>query len=402
MPSKGYGSRTETRRCRIVRRPRIAVRVAAALLPIGLLAGCVSPFAPLTPSGLEIVTASAPSEQERYCAWFGDRDGDTLYVGLAPFWSAMRAAGGDPTADLRLAGPQLIGRFDLTRERWREPLRVDTEERRSGVWDVHARGGQVVFTTFYEPAGRVDVDSGHVVSFDAAGRALNEIADGPAGRVLVSRYGSGEEVAGDGELVALDSEGSIIETWPLRGPPGFRVAPKTPAWDPARGELWTTADLLATDLGGEVRHDSYVVGRSGALHRIETPELQFVAVAPDGRRYAAEVEGGALWLRVVDPPDPASFDATPTRRILVDPSFPRPLDFVQDLKLAASGRVILMRWSGTLHVVEPDGTVLSRRLPRIDPEGLYYTAVQHGDRICATYCADVTVVCLDAPTLRGE
>jgi hypothetical protein len=41
--------------------------------------------------------------------------------------------------------------------------------------------------------------------------------------------------------------------------------------------------------------------------------------------------------------------------------------------------------------------VRSVSLPRLDPAGLYYTAVLHGDRLCATYCADVTVVCVDAP-----
>ena len=31
--------------------------------------------------------------------------------------------------------------------------------------------------------------------------------------------------------------------------------------------------------------------------------------------------------------------------------------------------------------------------------GVYpeHTAVIHGDRLCASYCADVTVVCVDAP-----
>ena len=40
---------------------------------------------------------------------------------------------------------------------------------------------------------------------------------------------------------------------------------------------------------------------------------------------------------------------------------------------------------------------LGNIVSRIDPEGLYYTAVLHGDRLCATYCADVTVVCVNAP-----
>ena len=57
----------------------------------------------------------------------------------------------------------------------------------------------------------------------------------------------------------------------------------------------------------------------------------------------------------------------------------------------------MTRWSGLVHVVSPNGRVATRRLPRLDPTGLYYTAVIRGDRLCASYCAEVTVVCVDAP-----
>ena len=52
-----------------------------------------------------------------------DADG-VLYFGEAAFWSAKASAGGDPTADLQRAGPQLVGRFDLAGERWLPPLEV--------------------------------------------------------------------------------------------------------------------------------------------------------------------------------------------------------------------------------------------------------------------------------------
>jgi hypothetical protein len=35
------------------------------------------------------------------------------------------------------------------------------------------------------------------------------------------------------------------------------------------------------------------------------------------------------------------------------------------------------------------------QLPRPGGDGLYYTGVLAGDRLCATYCAGLTVVCHD-------
>ena len=83
--------------------------------------------------------------------------------------------------------------------------------------------------------------------------------------------------------------------------------------------------------------------------------------------------------------------------MLLDEAFPGEVDFVQDLKHAPDGRIVLTRWSGVVHVVEPSGRVATTRLPKLDPQGLYYTGVLRGDRLCATHCADVTVVCIDAP-----
>jgi hypothetical protein len=94
-------------------------------------------------------------------------------------------------------------------------------------------------------------------------------------------------------------------------------------------------------------------------------------------------------------------------RVALDTRFPAGFDFVQDIQPAAGGtdgRVVLTRWSGRIHVVDRSGHHERVDLPRLDPEGLYYTAVLWGDRLCATYCADVSVVCTDAPrrvTPRG-
>lgn len=380
--------RAAARQCRMLR------HLGGGTLPaLVLLIGCTGAEAP---RGVSVVTAPAPSGSERYCAWYADREGDLLYVGEAPFWSAMRASGGDPTADLATAGPRPIGRFDLAAERWLPPLDATREGSRSGVWDVHVhRDGQVYFTSFYEPGGRIDPRSGDVTHFDAAGPGLNELAPGPGDRVLVSRYGAGADHASDGgELLTLDPAGEVAHRWPLPAPAGYRVAPKTPAWNPVRRRLVATTDLIPRD-GGELRHDAFQLDAEGAAwERSRDPELQFVAATADGTEYRVEAHaGGGLWLRRIDPPGASRGE----RQVLLDPRFPAAVDFAQDLKFAADGRAVVTRWSGVVHVVDASGAVATLRLPRLDPDGLYYTAVIRGNRVCATHCADVTVVCADSP-----
>jgi hypothetical protein len=381
-------TRAASWRCHLRRRPCRTARLLALAAAWGLL-GCAGwPFA----DPLLIATAPAPSADERYCAWYAAADGDVLYVGESAFWWAMRAADGDPRADLAIPGPRRIGRFDLRRERWLTPLTAGAPESDSGVWDVHPQGGQVYFTTFFEEAGRIDAGSGELVLFPDAGRALNELAAGPEGRVLASRYGSGLDAEEHGELVTLEPDGRVGERFALPAPDGYRVAPKTPAWDPARGQLWTTTDLLPIG-GGEIRHDAYRIDRpGGAVLRSAEPELQFVSVDPAGRLLRVEADH-ELWLRIDPPPD----DPAGGRRVLLDPAFAREVDFAQDVKPAADGRIVVTRWSGRVHVVDAAGGVRSLTLPRLDPQGLYYSGVLRGDRLCVTHCADVTVVCVDAP-----
>lgn len=347
---------------------------------------------------MSVATAPAPSAQERYCAWFGDSDGEVLYFGQAAFWSTMRAADGDPLADMHMPGPQLIGRFDLATETLLPPLSVGTPGSRSGVWDVWHLSGtetdQVYFTTFFEEAGSVDPETGRIRRLYLGG-GLNELADGPGGSVLATRYGSGDASRGDGGVIAIAPEGGIASHWPVTPPPGYRVAPKTPLWDPARSELWVTTDLLPLEAGSGLpeRHDTYVLpGDGGPPRSFESPEVQFVARGDDGTLYAAEVSGSDLQLRIVAPP---GNDAP--RLVPLDPAFPADFDFVQDIQPAPDGRVAVTRWSGRVHVLQADGSVRTAQLPRLDPDGLYYTGVLHGDRLCVTYCADVTVVCVDAP-----
>jgi hypothetical protein len=321
--------------------------------------------------------------------------GEILYFGQSAFWSAQRAHGGDPLADLLHAGPQHIGRFDLRAEKLLAPLDVGQPDSRSGVWDVLAGAdGWLYFTTFFESAGRVDPTSGRVERLPELGAGLNELARGPEGRVLVTRYGSGEDAEGDGSVVSVNPVGGVGAEWIIAAPQGFRTAPKSVAWDPTRGDIWVTADLLPRSPAARARQEAYVLDRSGEMkRRIADPEIQFVTTLSDGTLLRAEVDGDALRLRVV-PPAGASRAA---RAILLDAHFPAAFDFVQDIQPADRGRVVVTRWSGRVHIADDDGHFASLDLPKLDPDGLYYTAVLSGDRLCATYCADVSVVCADAP-----
>jgi hypothetical protein len=164
------------------------------------------------------------------------------------------------------------------------------------------------------------------------------------------------------------------------------------AFDPARDEIWVTADLFPV-AGGPPRHDAYLLDRSGReKRRIEAPELQFVAFGPDGTGLLAEVEGPRLALRVRPP-------AGPDRWLLADAAFAAGIDFVQDIHFAPDGRAVVTRWSGVLHLFQPPDALATLRLPALEPGGLYYSGVLADDRVCATHCGGLTVVCAGvAPT----
>jgi hypothetical protein len=87
---------------------------------------------------------------------------------------------------------------------------------------------------------------------------------------------------------------------------------------------------------------------------------------------------------------------------VVDDRFAPELDFVQDVTLAPDGSALATRWGGRIHRVWPDGRSTSQLLRDPEPGGLYYTGVVHRDRVCATLCAGVSVVCDDlAPAAAG-
>jgi hypothetical protein len=355
------------------------------------LAACVAGTGPGA-SAPTVYTAAPPAAEESFCAWFGDRGGDVLYFGQSAFWSTYRAAGGDPTADLERAGPALIGRFDLVREVLLPPLDVGLPSDRSGVWDVLAHpNGRVYFTTYFGSSGFFDLATGETRRFEAAGRGLNELAHGPDGSVLVTRYGASDR---------RDEGGSVV-VHPLVAPDGYIAAPKTVAHDRVRGEIWVTTDLLPVDPNGgaPVRHDAYVLdGEGRELRRIADPEIQFVAFAADGTGYRAEVAGRKLWLRVMPAAAPES--GIGRLRIPLEHAFDAGVDFVQDIQLTEDGRAVVTRWSGWVHVVDATGATRSLRLPPITPDGLYYTATLRDERICASYCGEVRVVCQDLGSRR--
>jgi len=368
----------------------LEISIALVLL---VLVGCVHPESGGSES--RIYSYETPSSAERYCAWYGDARDAVLYFGTAAFWSAMRSHDNDPMADLLVEGPVAIGRFDLRREQMLEPLDVGVAGNRSGVWDVLAHpNGRIYFTTFYEPAGYVEVPGGQFVRLPDLGAGLNELALGPDGGVLATRYGSAFEREGSGAIVSFDADGTQLAEFPLRAPDGYRVAPKTVAFDPTRREIWITTDQLPIAPGDPQRHDAYVLSDRGEeLTRISEPEIQFVVFAEDGTGYRAEVEGRNLWLRVSAPGEGPKGG----QRVLLDGAFAAALDFAQDIELTADGRAIVSRWSGWVHVVDSPSEVRSTRFPRIADDGLYYSAFAEGDRICATYCSDVSVVCRDIP-----
>ncbi len=367
--------------------------LAGSVVLGALAAGCGGRFVwpGAAAEGVIVYAAPDPSERERYCAWFGDARGNVLYFGASAFWSASREVG-DPAGDLLEPGPQLVGRFDLTRERFLPPLVTGARDPRAGTWDVLTHpNGRVYFTTFFEAAGWIDPVTGASESFESAGPGLNELALGPDGRLLVTRY------VAQGSVVVLDAEGRVLREHALEPPPGGEVWPKSVAFDPTRAEIWVTTDLRLPEAGA-IGHDARVLdAESGReLRRIVQPEIQFVAFGPDGTGHRAEVEGARLFLHSV-PPAGRELAGEPARRMLLDANFPATVDFVQELVPLPDGDVLVTRWSGRLHRVEAGGHVRSVSLPRGETPGLYYTAVPANGRLCATRCAGVEVVCAEVP-----
>jgi hypothetical protein len=387
------GRRVE--RNRGVASARAAAAAVGTATVVGILISITLGCAPGLQAPL-VLDAEPASSEESYCAWYGDERDGVLYFGAAPFWSTARAQGGNPRADLERPGPQLVGRFDLRERRFLPPLDLSPVGSQAGIWDVLAHpNGRVYFTDYFGRAGYVEPADGRVERFDALGPGLNELALGPGGTLLATRYGSEGEDAGS--VVRLDADGALVAEYPVRGPDGYRAAPKSLAYDPVRGEIWLNTDLVPEGAGpgAGVRYDARVLGPDGSERlRFERPELQFMAFGEDGTGWFAEVDGARLTLRI-RPPDRAASPVMTGRLVPLDDAFPLGLDFVQDIQVAGDVAVVT-RWGGRVHVVDRDGTVRDLALPRQGDE-LYYTGVLEDGTVCATRCGELTVVCAPVP-----
>jgi hypothetical protein len=357
----------------------------AVVLSLALAAACARP---------PRITVQEPIAGPDACAWFGDADDSTLYFGESEFWAAMHREGGDPAADLATSAPQVVGRFDLERERLLPPLPTGALAR-SGTWDVLAHpNGRVYFSSFYDPSGSIDPSTGAVEHFAAAGIGLNELALLPDGRLLATRYG--ESGGADGSIVVLSAEGAVEAEHRLAPVQDAAVAAKSLAFDPVRAVVWVNTDVIPRD-GDPPRHDARVIELASGreIARFEEPELQFPQLDEAGRGYMAWLDGRRLLLQTSEPGELTG--PRDGRTIPLDEDFPAGIDFVQDVRAQRDGRIVATRWSGVVHVVGADGTVATTRLPRPVDGGIYYTAVATGERVCATYCGGVRVVCASLP-----
>jgi hypothetical protein len=123
-------------------------------------------------------------------------------------------------------------------------------------------------------------------------------------------------------------------------------------------------------------------------------EIQFARFDSAGRGHLALVRGGRLELAVLAA-DAERRGLAGAERRLLDSDFPQQLDFAQDIHVAADDSVVVTRWSGVIHLIEPTGRLRSLQLPR-SGDALYYSAVLEDGRLCATRCGEVEVVCTDS------
>ena len=320
--------------------------------------------------------------EEPYSAWFGDSDGRVLYFGVSPFWHLWWESGGNARLDLEEPGDHLIGRFDLEKERFLAPLVVRRAggDSRSSVWDVLAHSnGRIYYTTYFEEMGSVRPDGSDIRHFPGLGFGLNEIVEGPDGRLYVTRYAPG------GSIVVLTPEGELLEEIPIGAGLEVLAAPKSLAVDPGTGEIWCNADLFADEK--VTGFASFRIARDGTTTRRAPPELHFITFEEDGTGWLAEVEGRELRLRVVR-------RGSEVARTSLGRS--RGVDFVQDIKPVRPGQVVLALWSGRAFVATLDGRSLTaaevhfqRPADCVPPEGrsVLYSAFAHGRHLYATlYC----------------
>ena len=344
---------------------------------------------------------------ERYSSWFADERDGVLYFGLSPFWTELRAHGGDPTADLLEPSAHLIGRFEIERERFLPPLlaRRPGPDSRSSVWDVLAHpNGWIYYTTYFEEMGRVRPGMGDVERFDSLGTGLNEIALGPDGDLYVTRYGGGadgEPSTDDGSVAVISPDGALLREESLHARDGAVTAPKSIAVDPQSGEVWLNADVIAPN--GKVSFTAFhlapdlkVIARSDA-----PPELMFVAFDRGGRGFFVEDRNGRVELRVT---------RGGAELARLDLGARAPGDFAQDVHFAADGSAAIAFWSGRVELVrEAEGKYEHARVNLERPSecagaqqnAVFYSAFIEAQAVYATLYCDAAIARAPLPAGFG-
>jgi hypothetical protein len=320
-----------------------------------------------------------------------------LYFGLSPFWTLWWESGGDPRGDLEMPGDQLIGRFDLRRRAFLEPLRLRTaaEGARSSVWDVLAHSsGRIYYTTFFEDAGWIAADGSAGRRFPHLGRGLNELAEGPGGRVYATRYADAPERADAssfGAVTVFEPDGALVwETRFERAADGSFTAPKSLAVDPSSGEVWLNTDTFEAG-GALARHETLRLSAEGELleRRAGPEELQFAAFSPRGHGWFAEAHDGWIWLRM-------RTAAGSEQRLRLTRL--GEVDFVQDIDPGAGGSAVVTLWSHRAFAVQASSAGLVAREVHFrapsdcEPRSLTYTAAEWDGELYATLFCGPTVL----------
>ena len=93
----------------------------------------------------------------------------------------------------------------------------------------------------------------------------------------------------------------------------------------------------------------------------------------------------------------AALDATSGREIVLDAAFAAATTSCRTCTSRRDGRAVVTRWSGVVHVVAASGGRAHGGAAAQRGGRALLHGGRDGDRVCATYCADVSVVCAALP-----
>jgi len=334
--------------------PCACARTAVLLLSLASLSGCGA-------FGHRAVGAAAPqkvfrapqtnSGPESYSSWFGDSDGHIFYFGLSAFWDASLQCEAEhkplcPLADLAQPGDHLIGRFDMDRERFLDPLVVRRADPAapSSVWDVLVHSnGRIYYTTMWDEFGSVLPDGTDVRYYPDAGSGLNELWEGPDGEIYATRYLGAYSGAQDenGGVAVFGPDGEHRREFTFKIEDGVLICPRDIAVNPRTRDVWVNTDMFLAD-GTPRGHDTFRLSPSGAvLERIATPWIALPSFEADGRGWFVEDANGRWTLRIVEP------DGSSTS---LDLGAHDALDVTQDIKHAGD-ITLISTWAANVFVV---------------------------------------------------